>query len=166
MTLSQCRPVDSGHVEVRWGHYPQHHTKVNRYNRDGCTQGHLQLILHYPGQGNSEYAVDLGYGKSISCTLQIYVSGRWIFLSKITPRFWADFDELVLTPTSSIGYMERYLLRCRWFSILRNSVLSGFSFSLFIDIQDWTEAKNDCKPFSAAAESPDAKETYSWLFSV
>ena len=47
-----------------------------------------------------------------------------------------------------------------------NSVLSGFSFSLFIDIQDWTEAKHNCKPFSVAVESPDAKETYSWLLSA
>ena len=41
-----------------------------------------------------------------------------------------------------------------------------FCFSLFIDIHDWTEAKHDCKPFSAAVESPDAKETYSWLSSA
>ena len=39
----------------------------------------------------------------------------------------------------------------------RNSVLSGFSFSLFVDIHDWTEAKHDCRPFSAAAESPGEK---------
>ena len=37
----------------------------------------------------------------------------------------------------------------------RNFVLSGLSFSLFVDIHDWTEAKHDCRPFSAAAESPD-----------
>ena len=36
--------------------------------------------------------------------------------------------------------------------------MSGFSLSLFIDIQDWAEAKHNCKPFSAAVESPDAKE--------
>ena len=45
----------------------------------------------------------------------------------------------------------------------RNSVISGFSFSLFVDIRDWIEAKHDCRPFSAAAESPDEKEIYSWL---
>ena len=44
--------------------------------------------------------------------------------------------------------------------------LFGFSFSLLVDIHDWTEAKHDCKPFSAATESPDAKETYSWLSSA
>ena len=42
------------------------------------------------------------------------------------------------------------------FALLR--FLSGFSFSLFVDIHDWTEAKHDCRPFSAAAESPDEKE--------
>ena len=67
---------------------------------------------------------------------------------------------------SSIGNIERYLLCCRSFSIRRNSVLSGCSFSLFVDIYDWTEAKHDCKPFSAAAESPDVKETCSWLSSA
>ena len=30
-----------------------------------------------------------------------------------------------------------------------------------LDIHDWIEPKHDCKPFRAAAESPDAKETYS-----
>ena len=45
-------------------------------------------------------------------------------------------------------------------------ILSGFSFNLFVDIQDWTEVNHDCKPLSAAAESPDAKETYSWLSSA
>ena len=61
-----------------------------------------------------------------------------------------------MTLRSSIGNLERYLLHCRSFPIRRNSVLFGFSFSLLIDIHDWTEAKHDCKPFSAAAESPDA----------
>ena len=58
------------------------------------------------------------------------------------------------------------MLRCRSFPVRRNSVLSGFSYSLLVDMHDWTEAKHDCKPFSAAAESPDAKETYSWLLSA
>ena len=60
-----------------------------------------------------------------------------------------------MTPRSSIGNVERYLICCRSFPIRRNSVLSGFSFSLLADIHDWTEAKHDCKPFSASAESPD-----------
>ena len=49
---------------------------------------------------------------------------------------------------------------------IQKGVLSGLSFSLFVDTHDWTEAKHDCKSFSAAAESPDAKETYSWLSSA
>ena len=47
---------------------------------------------------------------------------------------------------------------CRLFPIRRNSVLSGFSLSLFVDIHDWTEAKHDCKTLSDAAEFPDEKE--------
>ena len=42
----------------------------------------------------------------------------------------------------------------------------SFSFSLFIDIHDWTEAKHDYTPNSATAESRDPKYTYSWLSSV
>ena len=63
-------------------------------------------------------------------------------------------------------HIEGYLLRCRSFPIRRNSVLSGFTLSLLVDIQDWTEAKHKYKPFGAAAESPDAKETYRWLSSA
>ena len=85
------------------------------------------------------------------------------FLLNITPRFRADFAGIVLTPKSSIGNIERNLVHCHSFTIRRNSVLSGFSFMLFVDVHDCTEAKHDCKPFSAAAESPDAKESYSWL---
>ena len=36
----------------------------------------------------------------------------------------------------------------------------------FIDIKEWTDAKHDCKLFSAAAESPDENEAYSWLSST
>ena len=69
------------------------------------------------------------------------------FLSNLTPRLRADLAGLDLTPRSSIGNIERYLLRCRSFQIRRNSVLYGFSFSLLVDIHDWTEAKHDCKPY-------------------
>ena len=86
------------------------------------------------------------------------------FLSDIRVR--TDLTGLVLTPRSSMGNIERFLLRCRSFPIRRNSVLSGLNFSLIVDIHDWTEAKYDCKPFSAVAESSDAKETYSWLSSA
>ena len=46
-------------------------------------------------------------------------------LSNITPRFRADFAGLVLTPKSSIGNIESYLLHCRSLLIKRNSVLAG-----------------------------------------
>ena len=87
-------------------------------------------------------------------------------LSKSTPRFQADFAGLILTPKSAIGNTERYLLGCQSFPITKNSVLSGFGFSLLVDIHDWTEAKHDCKSFSSPTESPDAKETYSCLSSA
>ena len=67
-------------------------------------------------------------------------------LSNITLRFRADFAGLVLTPKSSIGNIKRYFFLCHSFPIRRNSVLSGFSFSLFVNIHDWTEARRDCKP--------------------
>ena len=78
-------------------------------------------------------------------------------MSNVTPRFQVDFARLALTLEKSKGNIERYLLRCLSFPIRRNSVLSGFSFSIFVNIHEWTEAKYDCRPFSAAAESPDAK---------
>ena len=56
-----------------------------------------------------------------------------------------------MTPKSSIGNIERYLILCRAFPIRNNSIICGFSFSFFV--HDWTEAKHDCKPVSAAAES-------------
>ena len=39
--------------------------------------------------------------------------------------------------------------------------LFGFNFSLFVDIHDWTEAKRDCRAFSAAPDLPDENEIYS-----
>ena len=141
------------------------HTKVNCNNRDDWTQEQLQVILHYPDQGDGEYAADPAYGKSMSYRLLIYVSGHWNFCRKLPQYSKADFAGIVLTLKTSIRNIERYLLHSRSFSLRRNSVLSGFSFSLF-DIHDWTDAKHDCKLFSATAESPDAKETYSWLSSA
>ena len=63
-----------------------------------------------------------------------------------------------MTPKSSIGNIERYLFCCLSFPVRWNSVLSGFAFSLFIDIHGWTEDKHACEPLSATKESPDAKE--------
>ena len=61
---------------------------------------------------------------------------------------------------------EKNLLKGRSFPIRRNSALSWFSFSLVVNIHEWTEAKLDGKPFSAAAQSTDAKERHSWLVSA
>ena len=69
-------------------------------------------------------------------------------LSSITPRFRADFAGLDLTLKSSIGNIERNFLLCHSFPIRRNSISSGFSFSLFVDTHDWTEVIHDCIPFS------------------
>ena len=84
------------------------------------------------------------------------------YYTEITSRFSrVSFD------TKKLNWnIERYLLRCCSFLIRRNSVLAGFSSSLLGDIHDWTEAKHDRKPFSAVAESRDAKETYSCLSSA
>ena len=81
--------------------------------------------------------------------------------SKIPSRFSrVSFD------TEKLNWKHREAFALLSFPIRRNSVLSGFRFSLLVDIHDWTEAKHDCKPFGAAAESPDAKETYSSLSSA
>ena len=77
------------------------------------------------------------------------------FLAKVSPRFRADFAGLVLIPKSSIGNIERYLLRCRSFPMKRNSVFTWFRFSLFIAMTEQRPG-TACKPFTAAAESPDA----------
>ena len=112
--------------------------------------------MHYPDQGDGDNAADPAYSKSHELQNA----------DTLLPRFRADLTRLVLTLRSSMGSIERYLLHCHTFPIRRNSVLSGFSSSLFVNIHDWTEAKHDSKPFSAAAESPDAKETYRWLSSA
>ena len=209
--------------------------------RDNWTKEQLQVILYYPDQGDREYVADPGK-KEAWAAYCWYKLNFW----KITPRFGADFVGLVLTPKSSIGNIEKYLLvpdnqsinqtsiaptspakpgsvaqqpnQCStaksrkqfrsinrpwgvtvsmggggqikemclqmflegsnwtgwkyewvnywWKPIRKISVLSGFGFILFVDIDDWTEAKHDCIPFSAAAEFPDAKETWSWLLSA
>ena len=79
----------------------------------------------------------------MSCRLQAYVS-----------KTWKDIlGGLVSTPKSLIGNIDMYLLYCRLFLIRGHRVLHGFNFSLFVDIKDWAEAKQDCKPFSVAVES-------------
>ena len=82
------------------------------------------------------------------------------------PEIPSNIAGLVMTLNSPMGHIEKTFLLSHSFPIRRNSVLSRFSFSLIVDIHDWTEAKHDCKPFSAAAESPDAMEIYRWLSSA
>ena len=109
VTLSQSRPVDSDLAEGWWGQCLRYYTRVNCNNQDDKTQEQLQVILHYPDQGDSERTTNLGYGRSLNCTRLIYVSGRWNFCQMLLLRFWADFAVLVLTPRSSIENWE-YLL--------------------------------------------------------
>ena len=42
----------------------------------------MQVILHYPDEHDGGYATDPGCGKSMSCTLQMYVSERCELLIK------------------------------------------------------------------------------------
>ena len=53
----------------REGPWPDH-------NQDDYTQKQLQVIMHYPDQGDDEYTADTRYGESMSCTLLIYVANR------------------------------------------------------------------------------------------
>ena len=78
------------------------------------------------------------------------IAGRFCCVSFNTEKLYWKHRKIF----APLPYMRRY------------SVLSGFSFSLFVDIHDWIEAKHDCRPFSAAAELPDGKEIYSWLSSA
>ena len=124
----------------------------------------LLAIFHYPDPGNGECVAAPGYGKSMSCTANV-CEWKVKFWSNITPknpsRFcWVSFDMKNLNRQHKIFAL---LLCISVFSIRRNSGLSGYSFSLFIDIHNWTEAKHDCKAFSAAADSPDAKDI-KWAF--
>ena len=69
-------------------------------------------------------------------------------------------------PRTRTRNRERYLFLSRSFLMRRNSVLSGFRFSLFTNIHHWTEAKHNCKLIRAATESLDAKDPYNWLSSA
>ena len=141
---SQHGPVDCEHIEVWWGQCLQYHIKVNCNNGGDYTPTHYQVILHYLDQGNIECAADPECGKNMSVDHRyMWVEGDFLG-QKLLPRFWADFAVLVFD-TKYLSGKQRYLLRCPLF-LMRNSVLSGFSFSLFIDIRDWTKAKHDCKP--------------------
>ena len=58
---------------------------MNCNNRDDWTQEQLQLILHYPDQGDSEYTADPRYGKSIDWTTAIFQQTE-VWISAI--RYW------------------------------------------------------------------------------
>ena len=73
MTFSQSILNTLNPYEVNVG---ETHTIVNCNNLDDWIHEQLQLILHYPDQGDGEYAADPIYVKSMSYGLLIYVSGR------------------------------------------------------------------------------------------
>ena len=75
-TLSKGGPVDFAHTEALCGQCQQYRAEVNCNNRDDWTREQLRVILHYPDQGDDEYAADPAYGKSMSYRLLIYVSER------------------------------------------------------------------------------------------
>ena len=58
-----------------------------------------------------------------------------------------------MSSTSFLDFLELPLQESIYIVVFKKEEfsLSGFSFSLFIDIHDWTEAKHGCKLFSAAA---------------
>ena len=93
-------------------------------------------------------------GKSMSYRPLIRVSGRCNFYQYYFYQYY--FYQYY----SKISFDTEKLNRKHWEVFAPLSFIPNkeeFSFSLFIDIHDWIEAKHDCKPFSAAAESPDAK---------
>ena len=121
----------------------------------------MQVILHYSDQGSGKYASDPGWGKKRKLqTTDIYEWEGEIRVQNYS-RYQADFVGLVLTPKSTVGNTDRNFAPLML--VPDNTALSEFSFSLFIDIHDWTEDKHNCKLFSDAAESPDAKDTCSCL---
>ena len=83
-------------------------------------------------------------------------------LSSITPSFpnrfcLVTFDTKKLNRKQEVFALLSFVPKKEHSSLIR--------VNLFINIRDWTEAKHDCEPFSAAVESSDAKDTYSWLSS-
>ena len=83
---------------------------MNCYNLDDRTQEQLQVNLHYPDQGDSEYAADPGYGKCMSCTLRYMSAEDEIFVEyycKIPRRFCrVSFD----TERLNKKYREEFTL--------------------------------------------------------
>ena len=99
----------------------------------------LEVSLHYPDEGNSEYPTDPGCGKTMSYRPQIYVSERWNFDQKLLPRFQADFDGFWQQKLNRKHREREILPHCRSLPLRRNSVSSGFSVSLFFYPQKMTD---------------------------
>ena len=89
-TLSPRGPVDSEHAKALWGQCRRYHTKLSCNNQDNLTQEQLQVILHYPDQGDGHYASDPAYGKKHELQTADICEQKVKFLSKIAPRFQAD----------------------------------------------------------------------------
>ena len=79
-----------------------------------------------------------------------YIWAECDFFQNLVQDSEQNFWGLGLTRESS---RRIKLLRCHSFPLRRNAALSGFTFSSFVYIQGWAEAKHDCKPFSTASES-------------
>ena len=103
---------------------------MNYSNRDKWIQEQLRVILHYPDQGNSEYAADPEYGTSMSCNTADICEQKVKLLSNITPRFRAYFTRLVLTLKSSTGNMEV----CALLSFVSNKEQFSFIWVQFLFI--------------------------------
>ena len=61
---------------------------------------------------------------------------------------------------------SKIFFRCFLWPMRRNTVSSGFNFSLFDDIQFWTEARQDWSLWMHAEDSLAGKATYNWLSSA
>ena len=98
--------------------------------------------------------------------LQIYVSGSW----SLCQRSLQDCEQILLSKFEhQTAPLETYKDIC---SIAVHSQWGGISFylgsvSVYLSTSiTGQRAKHDCRPFSAAAESPGEKEIYSWLSSA
>ena len=130
-TSSQHGPVDSEHVEIWWGQFCNTRQK-------GISV--IETARYKSIWGNSEYATDPGYGKTMTCRLLIYISRRWIFFVKncsqdsvhiLLSCFWHDLNRKhreIIGPLLFVTYKEEF----------------SFVWNQFQFIQDWTEAGHDC----------------------
>ena len=77
----------------------------------------------------------------VFATLYNRVDMRDELESKVTPRFLVVGVGEMLLPWISIGKEDTKSLRGHLLPMSKNSVLSGFSFNLFLYIQSWTETR-------------------------